>query len=206
MKPLHALVPVSLGFVVSGAALFLACGGSGDTIPVDVDGGSVDGTAADSGGNATDAAASDSGPVDSGSDAPTRGDGGVPEGGRPSDPGVVACGVATTCSPTPGEFCCVDVDGGFIGCGPGPSLSFCMGKFQEHCDESADCDAGVPECCVSFGGPVDPPGTACRTSCAGGVQVCKTSAECKNGMPCVVQTCRGQLLETCGAIPPAFCL
>jgi hypothetical protein len=202
-----------LGLIVS-----LGCGGgTNSTAAPDVDGGGGDdatvqadssgggggggGGGGDSGGGGGGGDGGGGGGGDAGADT-----GPVPEGGSPSDPGKVACG-ATPCA-TGTQFCCVrpqaGADAGFV-CdtddgGPG----VCNNGLRDHCDEAADCDAGSV-CCFQAAG-VGGAGTDCRpTRCGGpaggGVQVCRTDAECDGGV-CNVLTCAGgRKLEVCGKPP-----
>ena len=131
-------------------------------------------------------------------------DGAVVVADAGSDPGVVDCN-GTPCASN-GSYCCVEPPPGTIRCVPETTSS--CGGLRRQCDESADCPTGE-QCFI-------PPNAAIfvayNTTCAAFVpgdpysyQVCKSSAECVNGQPCVAQNCRGQIIRTCGPIPAQRC-
>lgn len=67
------------------------------------------------------------------------------------------------------------------GCGEGEA-------FDVKCDEKADCPGADERCCLGYGE------TVCTNDCfddsiAQGVQVCKTDAECDQGVTCAERTC-----------------
>jgi hypothetical protein len=188
--------------VVLAFACGLACGGddTGTTIDSGADAfatdgafdGALDAPAHDAGdAAANDAtsdgmsdAAADSSPTDAGSDA--------------SRVTSVRCG-NTTCAdagaPPTGNFCCVP------GQGQPPSCASALGQCQSgtpyYCNDRSDCALGE-DCCESSVRALfscTPAG-----SCTTGLQLCKDSSECLNGMPCVMTTCSGQPIGTCGPI------
>jgi hypothetical protein len=122
-----------------------------------------------------------------------------------SDPGSVSCN-GMTCAAI-NHFCCDQM--GVESCMSKPKPGTCAGS-QRECDEKADC-IGANVCCI-------PPNqnillaynTMCAANCGMNdpfsFQVCKTSAECQNGMACIGQPCLGKIIYTCGgAIPPNRC-
>jgi hypothetical protein len=119
----------------------------------------------------------------------------VPEGGAPSQPGMITCG-STTCDTT-SQHCCESADGGT--CGP-LNGSCSGGAITLACKEAADCAPGSV-CCqpLEYG----PHSTSCMTSCPlGYFQVCRTDAECGNAdagaasEKCIVQTCYTSMAMT----------
>jgi hypothetical protein len=140
--------------------------------------------------------------TDSGQPSETGGGCVTPPHGAPCDPGVVTCNMAP-CA-VPANFCC-GVQGGAEMCDPAGTM--CTGA-SISCDESGDCMSGSICCMVATS--ISSADISCQmgTSCMGGlfsIQVCKTSAECANGMPCVPQTCMfggaTLTLEACGNVP-----
>ncbi len=127
--------------------------------------------------------------------------------GSSSDPGVVTCN-GSPCD-TATSYCCDETTVPPNGqrC-VSNSVSSC-GGLRRRCDEAADCTGGQV-CCI-------PPNAAMRvaytTVCSKGpctddvlnYQVCKTSAECTNGQPCVTQQCAGYEMRTCGSLPVERC-
>lgn len=124
-----------------------------------------------------------------------------------SNPGMVSCG-SNTCS-TGSQICCwVDNDKE-----RGQCQSQCSGgtNFEVKCDEPADCVTGgggeTGKCCVKFGE------AACDADCTGfgGIELCKTDADCEDGVKCTDRICKrgptGQQvdlpLRVCGT--PADC-
>ena len=168
-------------------------------------GGSSSGSSGDDGGGSSSGASSSGGQGGDGGNQNTDGgssgggDGGgsssggsttpVPEGGMPSDPGVVPCGSAT-CSAA-SQKCCATADAGTCtalnsGC---PT-----GSTSHECKEAADCASGNVCCTVYNYGSY--PYTCNLGGCpTGDYQVCRTDAECGSpeagagSQKCVVQTC-----------------
>jgi hypothetical protein len=175
---------------VFGILLLASCGGA--TAP----------DAFDSGSDATSdaATAEDTGTVTS--DAGVSDTSANPIGLAP-DPGLVACG-GSSCK-VPGNYCCIDAFDGGKACRD-DSVSSCSGD-RKACDETSDCTGGTPLCCSPPSAAAPPryyDSTFCAPTCAT-YQVCKTSAECVNGKPCVSQTCRGRVVQTCGPLPAGAC-
>lgn len=142
-----------------------------------------------------------------GSDAATGMDGGtiqVDGGTSISDPGSITCG-AQPCAIS-ANYCCDEANG--EKCVP-LSFSSCGGP-RRACDEAADCTMGSV-CCYGISAAIP---LTYSTECAppnqcGDLnyrpQVCKTSSECTNGQPCVLQTCKGKPIRTCGMLPSKHC-
>lgn len=149
-------------------------------------------------------ASADAAPTDAGADTTLS--------KSPPDPGKLVCGT-TTCT-TPGELCC------YSSIAPGGAADHCAtstaqcGAPNIACDETADCAPGSV-CCTGVAvlpkdasvsgfeaATCQPEATASCIEKQGvgssSVQVCKTDAECRNGKPCVVQSCYGRVLQTCG--------
>lgn len=125
-----------------------------------------------------------------------------------SDPGRLACGGAM-CKTDAYEQCCVPPGGsGDGGSAEGTcttSAAMCLPRTQ--CDERADCWSGSV-CC---GGPTSAaskwvfdsvclPASSQVCELNGGIQMCKTDAEC-DGAPCTEKTCAGRVFFSCGALP-----
>src|SRR5579859_7367255 len=121
----------------------------------------------------------------------------MPEGGRPSTPGMIECG-GQICS-APVEFCCLR----FSGSGCVTAGTTCVGA-PIACKESGDCIDGQL-CCGSTS--VTNPSTFCATTCPlGSSQLCRTNAECApSGTTCEPIACRSFNLETCGGTLPPVC-
>ena len=123
-----------------------------------------------------------------------------------SDPLAVGCG-ASSCNTSPDvhELCCL------AGETCVKSLSQCLGVDYAMCDEAADCTAGWT-CCgpTPSVGPNKKFNSRCFFGDAGvcefngGVQLCKTEAEC-HGAPCTEKTCAGHSFFSCGPVPFGFC-
>jgi hypothetical protein len=145
------------------------------------------GDAAAGGGTTRDAAMRDAASLE----AASREGGGFncdpPEGGPPCDPGHVPCG-GSSC-PTSTSFCCQTLTGLAGTCDQ--TGSTCTQGASLHCDEAADCDAGV--CCLSPIGAAGATVTAtCQATCPSGTfQLCRSNRECLSGQPCIAQTCLG---------------
>ncbi len=122
---------------------------------------------------------------------------------QPSDPGTTKCG-GLSCA-TASHYCCVDTtDGGPATCLDN-GVSAC-GGIRQKCDEAADCPT-ANICCINAGDAASiADNTVCVTACdADGFQVCRTDAECKNGLLCVGQMCNGIWIQTCGHLPEMRC-
>ena len=133
-------------------------------------------------------------------------DAGPPEGGLPTtDPGSVRCNGATCAAIN--HFCCDQ--SGAESCLAKPIPGACAG-FTRECDEKADC-IGQNVCCIPPNASIKVAyNTRCEANCGNNdpfsYQVCKTSAECLNGMACIGQPCLGTVIYTCGGlIPPNRC-
>lgn len=147
--------------------------------------------------------ANDSDVVDGGSDPPDVREAEVPI----ADPLLVRCG-ASSCNTGAGayELCCL-VDAGTCV----TSQSQCSGPYVAKCDEAADCLTGQA-CCstpTSVGlnrrfGSTCLPDNAGICEFNGGVQLCKTEAEC-HGATCTEKACDGRSFFSCGPLPPGFC-
>ena len=197
MKPTTACVVTA---IFAMAFVAVRCGG-------DSTGGDAGGGDATTDGEGVDGAASDGASDASDASAP-KPDGCVPvEGGLACDPGHVTCG--TTSCDLAKQFCCIDDGGASLTCDddppdsgggppPPPPPNGCTGT-KATCDEAADCPSG--QICCGFVGIGGGFATACETSCGNGLQFCRGSAECVKG-DCVVQTCQGETVETCGSFCP----
>lgn len=126
-----------------------------------------------------------------------------------SDPGFVTCAGAP-CA-VPADMCC---DASLV---PMSSTQKCVpqtmsacGVLRRTCDEAADCGGGQV-CCIPPNANIQIALNAqceAKGSCKDPTyfpQLCKTSAECDNGMACVMQTCLGAVVWTCGGIDPKRC-
>jgi hypothetical protein len=125
----------------------------------------------------------------------------VPEGGVPSDPGVVPCGSATCTTST--DFCCTTTgggDGGSQTCVAYNGGSCGTNAVKIGCNEAADCTSGV--CCQQILGIANVGSTSCMPSCTysptmtGYYQTCRTDSECGTNSDggaaaakCIAQTC-----------------
>jgi len=120
----------------------------------------------------------------------------------PSDPGSVLCSGGPCASVD--HFCCDQQ--GVESCRSLPQPGTCAGP-QRVCDEAADCPGGDVCCIPPNANIVVAYFTQCQKTC--GIddpyiyQVCKTSAECQNGKPCIGQPCQGKMIYTCGGQIPA---
>jgi hypothetical protein len=211
---------LGLVLVVSCGLLgaFAACGGSDDNSATSGgdDGGSNDATVNgdDSGNNpGTDSGNPGTDSGNPGTDSGNNGEGGGGDGGgngdggRPSDPHKVPCGTVSCDTTT--DFCCIhfELDGGVSEAGCTPNNGNCRnGGFEEHCDESADCDGGRI-CCLNIGGAIggqsdcqQPQGQGGGGCGIGRIELCRTNAECPNDAGCSVRSCFGgtRQLEVCG--------
>jgi hypothetical protein len=167
----------------------------------------------DGSGTPTSDASADGSPLDGGkADASKEAAALVPAA---PDPGKLACG-SETCD-VPGSVCC------FSSIAPGGAADHCepnataCGAPNVHCDETADCASGqvcctgtavlprdasvegfeASTCMDATSAPcIERPGVGSSS-----IQVCKSDSECKNGKACVVQSCFGRTLQTCGADP-----
>jgi len=123
-----------------------------------------------------------------------------------SGPGVVRCG-STVCAP--GEKCCLRHEDrpASIGC---VSLSETCGWGARSCDETADCDFGQLCCVMWLSSPPLTLGSRCHDSLTcyrGDYVACGSNDDCRAiaAPPCVAQRCRGDVLQTCGALPSGSC-
>jgi hypothetical protein len=130
--------------------------------------------------------------------------------------GVPLCAI-TACDLTT-STCCAGAGGGGI-CVSGGSCPSGSGLAAIHCLQEGDCTGGQV-CCLQDDGFVGF-GTSCETASSDGncpvgdaasapsVQMCQTSAECKNGAACVSQTCMVNFswadVSLCGLSPQFFC-
>ncbi len=176
------------------------------------------GTASGSGGGAGSGSGASSGTssgLDSGSapDAKSGGDGGAPLGytildAAPDGPTTVTCGSGTCNLST--HTCCLSQD--LQGDPTGTCIKHgtaCTGIAAAfNCGGAVDCPANQV-CCgeADNSGPIGSAKTVCAATCPtmspsseqGQAQVCRASAECQNGMPCIPQTCLGKAnLNLCG--------
>jgi hypothetical protein len=137
-------------------------------------------------------ASPDTGPVDAGS--PT--------------PNAVSCGNAT-CTPAT-QVCCTTQQGAQT-CEP--LAGGCPAQtVPQTCDDRSDCKAGEV-CCIGTKGTGGPGGfgnpvVECKANSCGTIQgfavpqLCKTNAECTQGLTCVSEPCSGRTISTCGGINP----
>lgn len=188
---------VGLALAAGASSAYVACGGETTDASGPADGSTADATTGDGG-----ASGADSGPgADAGADTgiPPAGDSGPP------DPGTVTCGAAT-CSTSTQQCCFNPQDAGASQCAPVGDGGCSPGTFSQTCNEAADC-AGGNVCCLSASLGIPPDiKAACETSCSGfSLQLCKTSAECKNGQPCGAFPCRGYIIDSCGPPPMILC-
>jgi hypothetical protein len=129
-------------------------------------------------------------------DAPAAADAG---GGLP---GQVACG-AGTCPATSTmsmdldseSYCCAPASSGASAFCVHGNLGACESGNPFYCDEAADCDPGLV-CCSST---VRSGLFSCATVC-GEIQMCRSSAECRNAQSCGFRTCVGARYGFCGAL------
>lgn len=128
----------------------------------------------------------------------------VPDGAA-CDPANVVCGTKTCpvatqfCCDNDGGFTCDPIDGGGMGPPPPPPGGNCAGATQTFCDEAANCPNN--QLCCGFVGAGGGYATTCEPACTGNaVQFCHGNAECGSGGPCVVQTCHGVTVQTCGGL------
>jgi hypothetical protein len=175
----------------------VGCGGdedSGNNPGPDVDGGNSDALAQDGG----------AGPDGTeGEDAQPDGSSSIPDGGLPSDPMTIQCGL-DPCT-TPAEQCCVVQSDAGASASCESAGTACPG-INIGCDEAADCPSGQV-CCgeVSFGSDGPTLKSTCAASCTGLTrrQLCRTNTEC-GSEACEVTPCQGIPLEVCGGIPDAL--
>ena len=178
------------GILLLGASA-AACGGATD--PEAVDSGSDASASSDTGSSGESGTLADAGVGDTSTN---------PVGLQP-DPGLIEC-AGTPCK-VPGNYCCIDAFDGGKAC-KDDSVSSCGGD-RKACDETADCTGSTPLCCSPPSAAAPPryyDSTFCAPTCAT-YQVCKATSECVNGKPCVSQTCRGRVVQTCGALPARAC-
>jgi hypothetical protein len=144
----------------------------------------------------------------SGGGAAAGGSGGGPEEGGPADaepdgdaadgppfedassPGMIRCG-SQFCPAGSGQTCCADPTTGLGECTP---INQCSNpNLKILCDEVTDCLTGTVCCAELLGGLGLAFGASCRNACTGPntpVQLCSSSAECKQGA-CALRTCQG---------------
>jgi hypothetical protein len=138
-------------------------------------------------------------------EAQTSWDGGL----LPSTPGQIRCG-SITCGF--GYQCCVRQEGSPAsdGCDDRAKTTCRHDPYSRTCDEAADCYPGERCCWAVQGGPaiVSYCTSAAQPSCAMGDTIaCGSDDDCRTaGAPsCVAQRCRGDILQSCGALPPQYC-
>ncbi len=190
-------IAFSLPGIVATAALSVACSSSSSTSGGPDGGGPMDSTVSGDSQQNDVIMGADGG---DGSTTDTGGGGG--DGGLVSDPGTVNCG-PTNC-PVPAQLCCFLAGDGGTMCENTAGIEPCMIGDPHRCDEAADCPAGSI-CCGGV------KGTGIATICVPDAgtcpsmeaQVCKTNAECTNGMSCAAIVCKGETLGFCGM--PSFC-
>jgi hypothetical protein len=124
----------------------------------------------------------------------------------PSDPGKITCAGAP-CD-VPANYCCdgAAADGGTQKCVP-LSVSSC-GDLRRACDEAADCNGGQVCCIPPNNAPFVAYNAQCAPTCKNdplSYQLCKTDAECENGLTCVTQLCHGKEIRSCGPLPASRC-
>jgi hypothetical protein len=127
----------------------------------------------------------------------------------PSTPGQIRCG-SITCGY--GYQCCVRTFGNPAsdGCDDRAKSACRHDEYVRTCDEAADCYPGERCCWLVQGGPafVSYCTSAAEPSCATGDTVaCGSDDDCRAaGAPsCVAQRCRGDILQSCGALPSQYC-
>ena len=123
------------------------------------------------------------------------------EGGAACDPAHVPCGTSSCTAGS--QFCCIQSDAGSFTCDPTSMPTQCQMMMTagttEYCDEAANCPDA--ELCCGYVGGGGGYSTSCQASCQGtAIQFCHGNAECGSNGPCVVQHCRGVLVETCGGL------
>jgi len=117
--------------------------------------------------------------------------------------GKVAC-ASTSCPAFPQEstngpdetYCCnvspVADPGQPSFCVQG-NLGACESGNPYYCDQAADCGAGLHCCNVA----ARPGLFRCTNDCSG-AELCRTDAECLNGLTCTFRMCAQNLIGTCG--------
>ena len=171
----------SVLLILSCAVLPCAAGCGGSVV--------VDGTG--DGGSSTDSTTSSSSPSGGGGGATVTTGGGAGSTGTDTTTGTgttttttsapIACG-DTSCDGAT-QQCCASMNGAKC-ISPGDP---CQG-ITLTCSSSANCDPGEI-CCASFGNGPDDAQATCKKECGGpgpggGVQLCASDAECKNGGKC----------------------
>jgi hypothetical protein len=130
-------------------------------------------------------------PVSSPSSGQTSsGAGGSSSGSSGSGP-LIKCGT-NTCKA--GEFCCI----GIAGSQCLTAAQTCPSGVALKCNGTSSCATGQV-CCATIAGLAG--GSAeCKSACEGmtSAQVCETTAECKNGMPCAPLSQLFADPKTCG--------
>ena len=131
-------------------------------------------------------------------------------------PGSVRCGNVDCNAKT--DACCLQESGNPAtnGCASRDD-ALCNGtQVRRTCDEAADCNPGEVCCMEVVTSPPATIGSYCfRPDGSGAPGTCPTSeivacssdADCiaANAPPCVAQTCRGNVLQTCGLLPSEWC-
>lgn len=126
-------------------------------------------------------------------------------------PGEIRCGATTCASRT--EQCCLAPDGDPVtnGCGS-RAESKCNGtQLTRHCDETSDCGAGEVCCVSNVESPPVTLGSYCMAAASaascGGAIACGSDDDCSAlSLPaCTAQVCRGDVMQTCGALPSEQC-
>jgi hypothetical protein len=126
------------------------------------------------------------------------------------DPARVDCG-SMVCDTASSQCCVVPASSAMptSGASCNGKTEACPGHVLE-CDEAADC-APQQVCCYSVFQNAFPDdiGSQCAPNCIRNsiaYQACKSDVDCGGtGMACVANTCGGQTIGTCGALPPALC-
>jgi hypothetical protein len=131
----------------------------------------------------------------------------TPPKGSPCDPGNFTCNGAPCAVPT--NVCCGTTPTAAM-CQP--AATTCAGS-SFACDEKGDCANGQICCFVAVSTTAANNACTTGTTCSGGlfsIQICKTDAECTNGMSCVPQSCpvggSTVTIGACGAIPTCTAL
>lgn len=127
-----------------------------------------------------------------------------------STPGQVRCG-SRTCAH--GYECCRELKN--------PASAMCLWRAAAECleptrwcDETADCNPGelccvtehssllIASCHSSF-----TPGAAATSCDSGEYLACASDEDCRpvSAARCVAQRCRGDVVQTCGRLPSAWC-
>ena len=123
----------------------------------------------------------------------------IPEGGLPSQPGVIDCPSPTEC-PLSTSYCCTSKTD--VSC---VAASASCTTYALHCKEKADCPGSEICCARLLDAGVE---YTCQRGCLPNApQACRTNSECAGGQ-CELLPCRGTVLtEYCNApaAPPLPC-